>query len=116
MPGYEVPVLNKVLMDDRLTMADRWDIHWSDRYNPRIRPVRIFVQEMLESLGFSCMRYTRLKDVREVYKRKGKFHEIKTYFDWRKIPQEDTYCYYFQRPDIPDPPRTTRSKAKLELH
>ncbi|CAF3374888.1 unnamed protein product [Rotaria socialis] len=114
MPGSEVPVLRKLLIEDKLLLAERWDVQWTDRYNPRIRALRIYIQSMMDSIGFSCDHYTRIPDVRDVYRKKGTFEHIVKYADWRLIPEADTYCYYIQRPTVTDPPRTTRLKLKLK--
>ncbi|CAF4820903.1 unnamed protein product, partial [Rotaria socialis] len=31
MPGSEVPVLRKLLIEDKLLLAERWDVQWTDR-------------------------------------------------------------------------------------
>ncbi|CAF1218692.1 unnamed protein product [Rotaria magnacalcarata] len=112
MPGSEVPVLRKLLIDETLVLAERWDIQWTDRYNPRIRAVRIYIQSMIDALGYSCIHYTRIPDVREVYQKKGTLEQIAKHSNWQLIPEADTYCYYIQRPTVTDAPRTTRLKLK----
>jgi len=105
MLGTETRVLRKMVVDDTLSLADKWDIEWSDRSNPRTYPQRIYLQIMLDSSGFKCTGFTRLHDVRKVFKMNGTHADITNYIDLRKLPDFDTYSHYIQRPDVIDPPR-----------
>jgi len=105
MLGTETRVLRKMVVDDTLSLADKWDIEWSDRSNPRTYPQRIYLQIMLDSSGFMCTGFTRLNDVRKVFKMNGTHADITKYIDLRKLPDMDTYSHYTQRPIFIDPPR-----------
>ncbi|CAF1292265.1 unnamed protein product [Rotaria sp. Silwood1] len=114
IPGAEVKVLQKMLIDETLILAEKWIIEWADRSDSRTRPGRIYVQLMLDSLGYSLEYSTNLHDIRKVFKMNGTEGDIKRYYDWKKVPEGDIYCHYIQRPTVIDPPRTTRSRAKLK--
>jgi len=103
MPGTEARVLRKMVADDTLSLADKWDIEWSDRLNPRTFPQRIYLQLMLDSSGFVCTGFTRLHDVRKVFKINGTYANITKYSDLRKLPDIDTYSHYIQRPIVIGP-------------
>lgn len=110
--GIEVKLLLKMITDDTLSLADKWDIEWTNRNNPRTRPARIYVQSMFESLGYDCKYLTRLPDVRSVFQMNGTYASVTKYSDWRKIAQAETYTHCFQRPDIREQPRRKRTHAK----
>ncbi|CAF2778284.1 unnamed protein product [Rotaria sp. Silwood2] len=114
IPGAEVKVLRKMLIDDTFILAEKWNIEWTDRSNPHIRPVRMFIQSMLDSLGYGFQYFTSLHDVRKVFQMNGTQADIKKYYDWKSLPELDTYCHYIQRPVVIDPPRTTKSRGKLK--
>ncbi|UJR13677.1 hypothetical protein I4U23_000689 [Adineta vaga] len=99
MPGAEVPVLDKMIRDDTLGLASKYEVEWTDRENPLIRATRIYIQLMFDSYGFDCVYYTRLQNIRQTYQMKGSFDDITKYYDWSKISESDTFAHYVQRPD-----------------
>jgi len=109
-PGMEVIIFRKMINDGTLSLADKWDVEWTDRKNRRTRPARIYAESMFESLGYDRRYLTRLDDERKVFKINGTYHNVKKYYDWHKIAQIDTYSHYVQRPVVP-----TRSRKKKEL-
>jgi hypothetical protein len=100
MPGAEVAVLEKMILDETLGLADKYEIEWSDRDNPRHTGTRIYVQLMLDNRGFDCLYYTCLEDVREIFQINGSFQDVQKHYDWRKINKSDTYAHYRQRPEV----------------
>ena len=108
MRGVEIPVLEKMLLDDTIGLADRWDIEWSDRSNPKTRPRRVYIQSMFDSLGYDFLYLTRLHDLRKVFRTNGTIDTVPKHHDWMSIPLIDTYNHYAQRRTIVDPPRTTK--------
>jgi hypothetical protein len=101
-----------MIFDETLTLANRWDIHWTDRSNPRIRPNRFYVQMMFDSLGFGSGYVTRLSDVRRVFGMKRSYANVTKYSDWTILAEYDTYVHYFQRPVVTNPPLTFKTKTK----
>jgi hypothetical protein len=99
MPGAEVPVLEKMILDETLGLADKYEVEWTDRENPKIRATRIYIQLMFDSYGFDCLYYTRLQNIRKVFKMKGSFSDITKYYDWQKISEFDALAHYIQRSD-----------------
>ena len=114
MPGAEVALLQKMILDNTLALAEEWDIEWSDQTNPHLRPSRYYVQQMLDSLGYSFQYHTTLHDAREVFNMKGAYKDVKKHSDLRLPSEADTYTHYFRRPDVPDPLHTTKSKLHLK--
>ncbi|CAF1152616.1 unnamed protein product [Adineta steineri] len=100
MPGAEVPVLEKMIRDNTLGLANKYEVEWIDRNNPRIRPIRIYIQLMFDSYGFECLYYTRVQDAKKVYQMNGAFDNITKYYDWRKLSESDTLAHYVERPDM----------------
>ena len=107
MPGVELPVFEKMLLDNTFELVHQWDIDWSDRSNPNTRPRRIYIQSMLDSLGFDFMYLTRLNDLRKVFRINGTFDTVPKHHNWMSIPLLDTYNHYIQRRAITDAPRKT---------
>jgi len=103
MPGAEVPVLEKMILDNTLELVDKYEVEWSDRGNPDISALRIYVQLMFDNRGFDCLYYTRLEDARNIFKTNGKFSNVDKYYDWKVINESDTYAHYSQRPDVIEP-------------
>ncbi|CAF1175018.1 unnamed protein product [Rotaria sordida] len=114
MPEAEVYVLRKMIIDETLTLAEKWNIAWTDRLNPRMRPIRLYVQSMLDSLGYSLEYSTNSYDIRQVFKMNGTAANITRHKNWKILPEVGTYCHYIQRPIVIDPPRTTKSRVKLK--
>jgi hypothetical protein len=113
MPGAEAKLLEKMIFDGTMTLADDWDVEWTDRSNPYIRPVRLYVQEMFNSLGYDLTFFTSLKDERKVFRMKGLYANVTKYLDWRQTAEFERFVHYVQRPVVIDPPRTTVIKRKL---
>ncbi|CAF1313095.1 unnamed protein product [Adineta ricciae] len=101
MPGAEVPVLDKMIRDNALGLANKYEVEWTDRENPLTRATRIYIQFMFDSYGFDCLYYTRLQDMRKVYLAKGSVQDIERYYDWNKISESDAFAHYMERPDEP---------------
>ena len=101
MPGAEVPVLEKMILDDTLGLASKYEIEWTDRENPRIRATRIYIQLMFDTYGFDCLYYTRLYDARKVYEINGSFKNVTKYYDWKKLSESDALAHYAERSDTP---------------
>jgi hypothetical protein len=99
MPGAEVAVLEKMILDDTLALADKYEVEWADRENPWIRPIRIYIQLMFDNRGFDCLYYTRLQDVRTIFNIRGTFQDVTKFYDWKAVNESDTYAHYLQRPD-----------------
>ena len=102
MPGAEVDVLLKMLVDQTVALAVEWKIEWSNRLDSRLKPRRLYVQHMLDSLGFDCLYHTRLRDERKVFKMNGTYDNVTKYSDWTTIALFDTYVYCVQRPVVTD--------------
>ena len=100
IPGSEVAVLEKMVHDDTLALADRYEINWTYRTNPYLRGRRIYIQLMFDSYGFDCLFYTNLKDVRQVFLSNGTFQDVRKHYDWKIINELDTYAHYVKRPDV----------------
>lgn len=100
MPGAEVQLLEKMIIDDTLRLVDKYEIEWTDRNNPVMRARRIYVQLMLESGGFDFLYLTRLEDIRKAFQLNRTFKDVIKYFDWTKISSSDTYAHYLQRPNL----------------
>ncbi|CAF3042456.1 unnamed protein product [Rotaria sp. Silwood2] len=100
MPGAEVLLLEKMINDDTLRLADRYEIEWTDRENPRTRPTRLYTQLMLDTAGFDCLYYIRLDDVRKVFQLNETFKNVPIYNDWRLVSEYEVHAYYAQRPDV----------------
>jgi hypothetical protein len=101
-----------MINDGTLSLADKWDVEWTDRTNRRTRPARIYAESMFESLGYDRRYLTRLHDERKVFKMNGTYNNVTKYYNWRKIAQIDTYAHYFQRPFVTTRPRTPRTRVK----
>jgi hypothetical protein len=114
MPGTETRVLRKMVVDNTLSLANKWDVEWSDRSNPHTFPQRIYLQLMFDSFGFLCTGFTRLQDVRKVFRTNGTYAHVIKYYDLKKLPDIDTYTHYVQRPDITTPPRTRKPRIKSQ--
>ena len=99
LPGAEVPVLEKMVLDETLGLADIYEVEWTDRQNPRIRPTRIYIQLMFDNRGFNLLYYTRLEDARTIFEINQTFEQVTKFYDWRTINESDTYVHYLQRPD-----------------
>jgi hypothetical protein len=99
MYGAEVPVLEKMILDNTLGLAERYEIEWTDRQNPRIRSLRIYLQLMFDNRGFDTLYYTCLSDAKKVFKVLGTFENVTKYYDWRFINESDTFAHYQLRPD-----------------
>ncbi|CAF2768413.1 unnamed protein product [Rotaria sp. Silwood2] len=100
MPGAEVLLLEKMINDDTLRLADRYEIEWTDRENPRTRPTRLYTQLMLDTAGFDCLYYIRLDDIRKVFQLNETFKNVPIYNDWRLVSEYEVHAYYAQRPDV----------------
>ncbi len=100
MYGAEVPVLEKMILDNTLGLADKYEIEWTDRENSRIRSTRIYIQLMFDNRGFDLLYYTCLQDARKVFKIFGTFQNVKKHYDWRLINDSDTFAHFKLRPDM----------------
>ena len=101
MPGAEVLVLDKMIRDNTLGLANKYEVEWTDRENPVTRATRIYIQLMFDSYGFDCLYYTRLQNTRKVYQAKGSVQDIEKYYDLNKISESDAFAHYIERPDEP---------------
>lgn len=110
IPGVELFVLNKMILDDTLALANKYEIEWTDRRNLSLRPQRIYIQLMFDSYGFNSLYYLRLEDSRHTFQLNGTFADIRKYYDWRQITEYDTFIHYIQRPDI----NTVKTKYLLK--
>jgi hypothetical protein len=111
MPGAEVALFEKMIIDGTLTLINKLDIEWSDRTKPALRAKRIYVQSMLDALGYNYLYLTRLPDVQQIFRTNKTFDQVKKYPDWKIIPESDTFSHYCQRPVVFDPPRTTNKRS-----
>lgn len=102
-PGAEISVLEKMVQDQTLALADKYEVEWSDRKNPHNAATRIYIQLMFDNRGFDCLYYTRLEDSRDSYQTKGTFKNMQKYYDWRLINSTETYAHYTQRPEVVQP-------------
>ena len=100
MYGAEVTLLEKMIIDGTMGLADRFEIEWSDRKSPYTRPRRIYAQLMLDSFGFDGLYSTRLKEARKVFQTKAKYENVTKHYDWQIIEESDTYTHYLKRPDM----------------
>lgn len=105
LPGSELPVLEKMFMDNTAKLIDRYEIEWSDRHDPRFRSTRIYLQLMLDSHGFDCLYYTRLQDAQASFNRSQTYDNVTKFYNWRLINESDTFAHYKQRPDRLELPR-----------
>lgn len=108
MPDAEVMVLEKLLVDDLLGLAERVDVEWTDRKKPHLRAKRIYIQSSLDGLGFSLASMIRPSEAQKVVEQNGNWARVPKHYDWTKIPESDTISIYIQRPTVTDPPRTKR--------
>ncbi|CAF3667648.1 unnamed protein product [Rotaria sp. Silwood1] len=100
MPGAELFLLEKMINDDTLRLVDRYEIEWTDRENLRTRPIRLYIQLMLDTNGFDCLYYTSLDDTRKIFQLNKTFENVTKHHDWRTMSEFDTYAHYVQRPDV----------------
>jgi len=112
IPGAEVAVLEKMILDKTLELADKYEVEWSDRDNPIYTGRRIYTQLMFDNRGFDCLYYTCLEDAQKVFTINGSFTDIQKYYDWRKINGSETYAHYRQRPDVIKPLRKLKQMKK----
>jgi hypothetical protein len=110
-PGAEVTLLEKMVFDGTLGLAQTYEIEWTDRGNPYNRARRIYVQLMFDSFGFDSLYYTRLQDVRKEFQINGTLKNITKHYDWSKISESDTFAHYAQRPDV-----LVLNKAKRKIN
>ncbi len=101
MPGAEIAVLEKMILDDTLGLASKYRIEWTDRDNLHIGARRIYIQLMFDNYGFDLLYYTRLHDARKIYRINGTFKDITKYYDWKNLSQFDTFAHYAERSDTP---------------
>jgi hypothetical protein len=101
MPGAEVLVLEKMILDDTLGLASKYQVEWTDRDNPHIRATRIYIQLMFDNYGFDCIYYTRLHDARKIYRINGTFEDITKYYNWKNLSDFDALAHYAERSDTP---------------
>jgi len=113
IPGAEIKVLDKMVLDETLGLADRYEVEWSDRYNPYHASTRIYIQLMFDNRGFDCLYYTCLEDARKIFTINGPFKDVQKYYDWRKINTSDTYAHYYQRPEVIKPLRKLKQITKI---
>ena len=102
-----------MINDGRIYLGNRWDVEWTNGSNHRKRLERYYVQQIFESLGYDCRYLTHLSDERKIFKMNGTYADVPKHRDWTKMAQSETYSHYVQRPDVPHPPRTTRTKKKI---
>jgi hypothetical protein len=100
MPGAEVPVLEKMIVDGTLGLTDTYSVEWADRENPYLISPRIYVQLMFDTYGFTALYYVRLEDARTTFQINGTFTNILKHYDWSKISVSDSFAFYVQRPDV----------------
>ncbi|CAF1523277.1 unnamed protein product, partial [Didymodactylos carnosus] len=101
MPGNEVILLEKILYDNNLILADKWEIEWSDRSNLYLTPTRIYIQMMIESHGFDSLYFTTHTDIKKVYEKKLPFVNVTKYYSWSVLNDTDVQIHYVQRPEKP---------------
>ena len=104
----EVTLLEKMILDDTLKLVDYLEIEWSDRTKILTRARRIYIQSMIDGIGFDFLFLTQIDDVRSVYATNGSFTTVIKHQDWTKLPFSGTFTHYIQRPPVTDPLRTTR--------
>jgi hypothetical protein len=110
--GAEVQVLEKMILDKTLGLAEAYQIEWTDRENPRIRPLRIYLQLMLDNRGFDLLYFTSLPDVRKVFKNLGTIENITKHYDWKAINESDLLAHYRIRPDRFELPLKVKQKPE----
>jgi len=104
IPGAELAVLEKMIRDETLELAEKYEIEWSDKSNFRHSSLRIYLQLMFDNRGFDCLYYTCLQDARDIFKRNGTFNNIKKYYDVKLInASSNTYGHYKQRIEVIGP-------------
>jgi FkbM family methyltransferase len=111
MPGAEVLLLRKMLVDGTFELADQWAVEWSDKSNLRTQPARVYVQLMFDTLGYDFRYFTSLPDVRRMFNINGSFDSI-TNHNWTSMTQPEVYYHYIQRPDLANIPPKNRTKLQ----
>lgn len=82
MPGAEIAVLEKMIIDGSIDYVNKYEIEWADRENPHLRATRIYIQLMFDNRGFDTLYYTRLQDARKVIKSHGRYNDITKHYNW----------------------------------
>ncbi|CAF0977884.1 unnamed protein product [Adineta steineri] len=114
MPGFETRFLRKLVVDNTLLLANRWDVDWSSRSDPSVYPEHVYLHLMFDSFGFTCIGFTHLRNIRKIFKMKQPYANVTMYYNLSQLPQTDTYSHYVQRPDIGESPRTLKPAVKLK--
>ncbi len=112
MPGTELILLEKMILDKTLALADKWDVEWTDNIDRRTLPLRYYVQSMFNSVGYDWKYMTCLRDRRKVFKFKGRDVNITRYRNLHSIAHLEIFFHYVQRPEIADRPYTTTTTMK----
>lgn len=108
----EIEILEKMILDETIRLPHLWDINWSDRTQVGLRARRIYIQSMLDSFGFDYVTLTLLQDERRVFMQRKTYDDVPKHQDWRKVPQDDAYSHYSQRPWVKEPILKTKSRNK----
>lgn len=114
LPGAEISVLEKMIVDGSVDYVNKFEVEWTDRENPHLRAVRIYLQLMFDNRGFDTLYYTRLQDARKTFKSNGRYNDVLKHYDWKKIEESDTFAHYRQRlPEEEMLKRTFRRKVQF---
>jgi FkbM family methyltransferase len=74
--GAEIPVLEKMIVDESLALVDYLEIEWNDVLSPSLEPRRVALECMFDNFGMDFLYMISPIDLRHGYNVRNPFQEI----------------------------------------
>ncbi|CAF2381430.1 unnamed protein product [Rotaria sp. Silwood2] len=99
--GAEIPILEKMVLDESLALVDHLEIEWHDGLSPDFEPRRIALECMFDNFGMDFLYMINPVDLRHAYNIKENFESVPKDRGW-KLKDPMARFFYKTRKEVPD--------------
>ncbi|CAF0721846.1 unnamed protein product [Rotaria sordida] len=99
--GAEIPILEKMVLDQSLALIDDLEIEWHEGLSPNLEPRRIALECMFDNFGMDFIYMIKPVDLTHAFNIKEKYEAVLKDRGWR-LKDPLTRFHYKTRKDVPD--------------
>ena len=74
--GAEIPILEKMILDESLTLVDHLEIEWNEGLSPDLEPRRAFLECMFDNFGMDFLYMVNPVDLRHAFNLKDTYASV----------------------------------------
>jgi FkbM family methyltransferase len=74
--GAEIPILEKMILDESLTLVDHLEIEWNEGLSPDLEPRRAFLECMFDNFGMDFLYMVNPVDLRHAFNLKDTYTSV----------------------------------------